>query len=893
MQLLTKVLTGIDHQVKLSWVDLDPFSYVFRLQGHTLPFVYASAHLLHRYFLPDQLEPSLAAFFVPLPSPPQLAKLPELLLPAENWTIQWPMAKNKANLKEFALGSHTSYHRLPIRRFHHVLALIFALEDVNHNSQLLHNASLKLHSISKICQSSSFYAGEDKLPHEVRDSPNYMCEQKACQIALTGPSWAGSASLGPLMQLYVRPQISYGPFHIILSDREKFPYLYQVAPKDANLPLAMVSLMYHFRWAWVELVISDDDQGFEFLYNMRTEMKRYGICLANVNMIPANINIYLIMIKLLINTIFTSSANAVVIYGNIHVILEVGFLRWECLDPRRIWITTSQWDLMPCEVELIPDSFRWSFMFLHHHGEIFSIKTFIQTMKFSKHTENFNSVKSKWMSFNCSLSKSYYETLNNYSSNPSLEWFSRHRFDMAMDEECYNIYNAVYAVAHAFHEMIIQQVDSQRIGNEFMKSVSCTKVHAFLKNMHFTSPIGDVVNMNQKGQENDKYDVFNVWNFPHGIDLKMKIGQFSPHFQHGEQLYLFEDMAQWATGRRQILLSVCSVPCRPGFRKSHQEGQAACCFNCYRCPKNEISNETDMEQCVKCPDDQYANVEQTHCLQKSVTYLAYADPLGITLSCLALAFSALTCLVLGVFWKHQDTPIVKANNRTLSYILLISLKCCFFCSLLFIGRPNTATCILQQITFGVLFTVAVSTVLAKTVTVVLAFKVTAPGRRMRGLLLSGVPNLIIPTCTLIQLIFCAVWLGTSPPFIDTDAHSEHGHITIVCNKGSVTAFYCVLGFLGSLAIVSFTVAFLARNLPDTFNEAKFLTFSMLVFCSVWLTFLPVYQSSHGKFMVAVEVFSILASSAGLLGCIFVPKCYIILLRPDRIALHKIRDKTNS
>ncbi|GAB1303360.1 Vomeronasal 2, receptor 15 [Apodemus speciosus] len=461
--------------------------------------------------------------------------------------------------------------------------------------------------------------------------------------------------------------------------------------------------------------------------------------------------------------------------------------------------------------------------------------------------------------------------------NNTLEWTGLHKYDMALSEEGYNLYNAVYAVAHTYHELLLQQVESQKTTEVKGQFTDCQQVSSLLKTRVFINPVGELVSVNHRENQCAEYDIFIIWNFPQGLGLKVKIGSYFPCFPWSQQLHISENL-EWAMGGKSVPSSICSMPCTAGFRKIHQEESADCCFDCVQFPENEVSNGT------------VCQLRANLLPQRAVTFLAYEEPLGIALCFTALFLSAITILVLIIFVKYKDTPIVKVNSHILSYILLISLVFCFLCSLLFIGHPNLATCILQQITFGVFFTVAISTVLSKTITVVMAFKLTTLGRRMRGMLTSGAPNLVIPICALIQVVLCGIWLVTSPPFIDRNRQSEHRETVIICNKGSTIAFHVVLGYLGSLALGSFTVAFLARNLPDRFNEAKFLTFSMLVFCSVWITFLPVYHSTRGKMMVVVEVFSILASSAGLVVCIFFPKCYFILVRPDTNFVQKYRDK---
>ncbi|XP_069832148.1 vomeronasal type-2 receptor 26-like [Dendropsophus ebraccatus] len=378
-------------------------------------------------------------------------------------------------------------------------------------------------------------------------------------------------------------------------------------------------------------------------------------------------------------------------------------------------------------------------------------------------------------------------------------------------------------------------------------------------------------------------------NRSHHTSYQYIVGSFSPSQEEEKQLTVFPQRITWRHGK--IPVSLCSETCYPGTRRSPKETYHTCCHVCIICPEGHVSNVSGSENCQKCPDGQWPNDDRDECFPKIIEFLSYdEDTMAAVFSSISGLFLIITVSVSGIFISFLDSPIVKANNRSISFILLLSLKLSLFCVFLFIGRPDDITCMLRQISTGVTFTVAVSSILAKTIMVSIAFKATRPGSSWRKWMGVKLPNSVVLICSSLQLLNGVIWLGVSPPSQEQDMDSYPGKIIIQCNEGSVVAFYFMLGYLGFLAAVSFVLAFMVRTLPDIYNEAKYITFSMLVFCSVWICAIPAYLSSKGKNMVMVEIFAILASEIGILSCIFFPKCYNIIRRPEMNSRRQFLEK---
>ncbi|XP_070591734.1 vomeronasal type-2 receptor 26-like [Erythrolamprus reginae] len=714
----------------------------------------------------------------------------------------------------------------------------------------------------------------DLLSEGEANVPNYSCGRQRNTVAvLEGADTDISFQTSTMLGTYKIPQINHGFDSQGLNDDNPF-FFYPMLPAEGAQYPGMVMLVLHFRWTLVGLLAPDTENGQTFMKTFTSMLIRNGICPVLSQTFSTASWIVNIDWHLYLNwrkvKVFIYGADLTSYHAGVTLLGQI----FERVTSRgKVLITTIRWDIT---IYFSKKTFPVRYI----HSIFYFPMTKYQIAKYNGYLK-FNSFLRNYVetSFLCSYTNDAFsvKVWRRCMQREELEALMEEEIDLILAGDNYFIYNTIWAVARTLNTAYISRFRRTYKVDKNLKTpmLKAWQLHPFLRTSQFYNNSIDGVYLNENGELVADLDIVNMVIFSNFSANQVVVGRLERVGSLGFKLMLNQN----AIGQ-PMPPSRCVENCPAGFMKVAQEGKPICCYHCHTCPEGSISTQEDADKCTKCPEDQHPNSNRVHCILKIKTYLFYKENLGLILTAIALFLFLTTGFGLGIFIKFMETPIVKANNRDLSYILLISLLLSILTSFLFIGQPKTVTCLLRQIAFSIVYSVAISSILAKTITVVLAFLATKPGNKVQRWLGKSLANSIVLSCSGLQVVICSIWLGTFPPFPDSDMHSQPKEIILQCNEGSVTMFYVALGYMGFLSAICFMVAFLARNLPGAFNETKLISFSMLIFCSVWVSFVPAYLSTKGKYMVAVQAFSILASSAGLLGCIFSPKCYLIIFRPD-------------
>ncbi|XP_036392015.1 extracellular calcium-sensing receptor-like [Megalops cyprinoides] len=756
--------------------------------------------------------------------------------------------------------------------------MIFAIEEINNRTDILPGVSLG-YKIYDTCASTTISI---RSAMALMNGYEEMLTDTSCSIpaavqAVIGESGStNTIAIAASVGLFQIPVISHFATCACLSNRKEFPSFFRTIPSDYYQSRALAQLVKHFGWTWIGAVRSDSDYGNNGMATFVKAAQQEGICIEYSEKFHRTEPDKLLKVVDVIKRGTAMVVIAFVAQLDMNSLLEQLILQ-NITGLQMIgsegWITASNL--------VTPNSYRilgGSIGFAVSKGRINGLKDFVLKLHPSQNPENTDVVDFWETAFQCSLTNgnnSPYKTP--CTGSESLSELKNQYTDVSELRISNNVYKAVYAVAYSLHDLLActaHQGCSNSLNTEPWQVLEA------LKKIHFTLETGEQVSFDSNGDPAARYEVVNWQRGPDGAVQFTVVGIYDATLPAGQQFKMSPVSMVWAGGQQQKPRSVCSESCPPGTRKAVQRGRPVCCYDCVPCAEGEISNTTDANDCIQCLEEYWSNAKRDQCVLKVVEFLSFEEIMGIVLVIFSLFGVFVTFLVAVLFFIQKDTPIVKANNSELSFLLLFSLKLCFLCSLTFIGRPSEWSCMLRHTAFGITFVLCISCVLGKTIVVLMAFRATLPGSNVMKWFGPPQQRLSVFAFTLIQVIICILWLTISPPFPHKNMKHYKEKIILECDVGSAVGFWAVLGYIGLLSVLCFVLAFLARKLPDNFNEAKFITFSMLIFCAVWITFLPAYVSSPGKFTVAVEIFAILASSFGLLFCIFAPKCYIILLKPE-------------
>lgn len=142
--------------------------------------------------------------------------------------------------------------------------------------------------------------------------------------------------------------------------------------------------------------------------------------------------------------------------------------------------------------------------------------------------------------------------------------------------------------------------------------------------------------------------------------------------------------------------------------------------------------------------------------------------------------------------------------------------------------------------------------------------------------------LFLLACCAVQAGICGWFSQAGPSLSDYRANMTIDFVRdfLACPVEPLSGFALMQGLNCAMSLASFMCTFMAAKPPHQYNLSRDITFSSLIYCVFWVTFIPIYIGLDTKSKSIVHVSFTLASNFGLVAAYFFPKCHLLLRKPE-------------
>lgn len=778
-----------------------------------------------------------------------------------------------------------------------MMAMLYAVDKINNSTSLLPNKTIG-YEIENTCENipkSMSYAIQIVSKYR----PNSICKghDDCCQnasdsrpgdkriSAVIGPavSWI-SIPFARLLGLYGIPQISYASTSRILGDKTRYNAFLRTVPSDEYQAQAMAEFVHHFHWNYVFLIASDDDYGKMGAAAFKTAAKNLSVCIANDEYIAfgspnSDQQIEDTMFRL--KSTEYERAKVVVIFSYFEQGERLLKQAEKMKVTDRTWVTSDGWNSLNSELANLNVSevmLEGLFSFSIRSKRVEEFERFVRELSIRDAQSHNNPWLIRYLeeNLNCEVPQNAAVS----SSSDPLQLKKTCDLDAVLppDREIgkdfvANVIDAVFVIAHAMHDILTCNA-SQPLGRCPNVSLPITPetLFEFASSVEFLGVDYNKVQFDKDGERiASDYVIRNLQLNSENRFQYTDVGYWSKNNQQSS-FSVNETLIKWNSGKKP--LSTCFRECQPGERVV---GQSECCWNCQKCDKGTVSFKSGSLSCTLCDDTHYANAERTQCVLREVVYTKSSDPAGIsiiTVSCVGIV--VLTAVVV-IFLRERTTPVIMDSSPYLLIFFFITLYLSFILAITQVIKPTDGSCVAASVMLLLIFVFYAAFFLAKSKTATHFLQ--SAVSHLTDMRTAYLQLLEVGVIILLQAVLIIAWQATSLSVARFQNQDDNTRL-LECYESFPVSHIIAFCFPIVVLVLATLLAFRERRLPDNFNEAKSMSFSTIALCILLVAFIPTYRFVVGNNRILVVAFTLFVAVFACMGCVFIPKLYIIFFKPD-------------